>query len=72
LPFREAHSPDAAAELNGLLAALPVAITRASAVLRQASIHDSRYVAADAEVAKILMRINKLMNRMHTYVNVKT
>jgi hypothetical protein len=63
LRAREAYSPEAAAELNGLLAALPVAITRASAVLRQLSNHHSRYVAADTEVAKILIRINELMDR---------
>jgi hypothetical protein len=51
-----------AAELNQLLDTLPAAITCASELLRKTSIEDPTYLAADAEVGKILARINTLIN----------
>jgi hypothetical protein len=56
-----AYSPEAAAELSRLLDALPPAVKRASSLLQRSSIYDSEYLAADAEVAKLLTRINELM-----------
>jgi hypothetical protein len=71
LPFREACSPEEAAELNSMLDALPAAITLAGDLLRQLSIHDPKYLAADAEVSRILTRINELMNQKHADASIK-
>jgi hypothetical protein len=51
-----------AAECNRLFDALPVAMVRATSLLRQRSVYDREYVEADAEVAKILARVNELLN----------
>lgn len=72
MPRREKYSAEEAAELNRLLDALPVAIRLASGLLRETSLRDPIYLAADAEVSKILTRINELMNWMHTDVNGKS
>jgi hypothetical protein len=55
--------PNDAAECKRLLAALPEAISRASSLLQQRSVHDPVYLKADAEVSKILTRISELLNR---------
>jgi hypothetical protein len=56
---------DEAAELNGLLDAMPAAVTCATSLLRQLSIHAPAYVAAEAKISKMLTRINELMNGRH-------
>jgi hypothetical protein len=56
---------DDAAELNGLLDAMPAAVTCATGLLRQSSISDPAYVAAEAKISKMLTRINELMNGRH-------
>jgi hypothetical protein len=65
MPQREAYRPEETAELNRLLEALPVAVACARELLQKTSIHDCTYLAADAEVAKMLARINALMNPTH-------
>ena len=65
LPLRQALSSEEAAELNRLLVALPAAVAVAGRLLRESSIHDAIYMAADAEVSKLLARISELMNRKH-------
>jgi hypothetical protein len=62
MPPREVHGLEQTAELVRLLDALPTAIARAKELLHKSSIHDPAYLAADAEVAKMLARINALMN----------
>jgi hypothetical protein len=52
-----------AGELSRLLNALPAAVKRASELLRNSSVHEPAYLAADAEVSKTLARISELMNR---------
>ena len=52
-----------AGELTRLLNALPAAVKRASALLRNSSLHDPAYLVADAEVSKTLARISETMNR---------
>jgi hypothetical protein len=54
-----------AAELNRLLLDLAVAMRRAGSLLRQSSVDDPMYLAADAKVWKILARMNELMNGNH-------
>ena len=56
---------DEAAELNGLLNAMPAAVTRATGLLRQTSMSNPAYVAAEAKISKMLTRINELMNGRH-------
>jgi hypothetical protein len=53
-----------AAEFNRLCHALPVAIERATHVLRESSCESAGYVAADAEVLKILERITVITNEL--------
>jgi hypothetical protein len=64
--LRELYTPEEAAELNRLLDALPAAITIAGRLLQQVSVRDPTYLAAGAEVSKILARIHELMNRRHS------
>ena len=56
---------DDVAELKMLLEALPVAVRLASGLMRQLSLSDPIYLAADAEVSRIVARIAVLMNRRH-------
>jgi hypothetical protein len=72
LPLREDYSPAETAELNRLLDALPVAIRLACGLLRETSVRDPGYLAADLEVSKILTRINQLMSGKRDDANVKT
>jgi hypothetical protein len=62
MPFRQ--RADDAAEFNRLCHALPVAIERASHVLREPSCESAGYVAADAEVLNILERITRITNEL--------
>lgn len=62
MPVREAYSSEQAAELNRLLNALPVAIRLASGLLRETSMLHPSYIAADAEVSKLVARVNELIN----------
>jgi hypothetical protein len=65
MPQHEAYRLEEAGELNRLLEALPAAIACASGLLQKTSIHNPTYLAADAEVAKKLARINVLINPTH-------
>lgn len=69
MPLREAYSPKEAAEFNGLLDALPAAITLARGLLGQLSVQHPTYLAADFEVSKILARIHELSNLKDTGAN---
>jgi hypothetical protein len=69
VPLREAYSPEEAAELNGLLDALPAAITFARGLFEQLSVQHPSYLAADLEVSTILARIQELLNRKYTGAN---
>jgi hypothetical protein len=55
---------DDAAEFNRLCQALPVAIERASHMLRESSTGSVGYAAADAEVSQILARITRITNEL--------
>jgi hypothetical protein len=57
-----ALTPDEARELNELFDALPVALELARKLLPEESPVSAAYMAADAEFARIIGRINALLN----------
>jgi hypothetical protein len=59
---RRALTPDEARELNELFDALPVALGLARKLLPEESPGSAAYMAADAEFARIIGRINALLN----------
>ena len=59
----KAPSRDEAAELQRLFDALPVAIKHARRLFHDLSVESTAYIEADAEVARLIARINMLLNR---------
>ena len=59
---RLVSSAEETAELNRLSDALAVAIQRAREILRETDMTSPAYRAADAEVSRILARINQMTN----------
>jgi hypothetical protein len=62
MPFK--LRADDAAEFNRLCRALPVALERASHMLRESSTKSAGYAAADAEVSQILACITRITNEL--------
>jgi hypothetical protein len=57
-----ALGPEEVAELTALFDALPAALRLASKLLHETSPISAAYLAADAEFARIIARINTLLN----------